>query len=61
MKKDFKFGLATGILGSALAVLSAGFGYKKLVQEPKEQEQENYEEVSRAAIRKSVAAHQSRF
>ncbi|USS92454.1 DUF3042 family protein [Fructobacillus americanaquae] len=61
MKKDFKLGLATGVLGSVLAVLSAGFGYKKLVQEPQEQEQENYEEVSRAAIRKSVAAHQSRF
>lgn len=61
MKKHFTLGLATGVLGSALAVLSAGFGYKKLVQEPKEQEQENYEEVSRAAIRKSVAAHQSRF
>ncbi|GAO99999.1 DUF3042 family protein [Fructobacillus ficulneus] len=61
MKNGFKLGLATGVLGSALAALSTGFGYRKFVQAPKKKEQEHYEEVSKAAVRKSVAAHQSRF
>lgn len=61
MKKGFKFGLATGVVGSAIAAISAGFGYHKLVKKPQQKADEDYEAVSKAAVRKSVAAHQSRF
>ncbi|CAK1222681.1 DUF3042 family protein [Fructobacillus fructosus] len=61
MAKGFKTGLAAGILGSALAATAAAFGYKKTVIAPQEKAEEEYEEVSRQAVRRSKAAHQSRF
>ncbi|MDD9138470.1 MULTISPECIES: DUF3042 family protein [Fructobacillus] len=61
MAKGFKSGVATGILGSAIAAAATAFGYKKAVVAPQQKAEEEYEEVSKQAVRRSKAAHQSRF
>ncbi|MBS9336283.1 DUF3042 family protein [Fructobacillus papyrifericola] len=61
MAKGFKTGVIAGVLGSAVAAAATAFGYKKAVIAPQEQADEQYEEVSKQAVRRSKAAHQSRF
>lgn len=61
MSKSFKFGMLTGLAISAVAVASSALGYRQLVVKPEQEAEEAYNEVSKAAVRRSVAAHQSRF
>ncbi|CAH1854000.1 DUF3042 family protein [Convivina intestini] len=61
MKKTFKFGVLTGLAVSAVALVSSALGYRQLVVKPEQEAEENYDKVSKAAVRRSVAAHQSRY
>ncbi|CAK8054283.1 DUF3042 family protein [Eupransor demetentiae] len=61
MSKSFKLGIATGFLASAAAVAGAALGYRQMVVKPEQEAEDEYNEVSKAAVRRSVAAHQSRF
>ncbi|GMA70261.1 hypothetical protein GCM10025879_15070 [Leuconostoc litchii] len=59
--KSFKLGVIVGTLGSAAIVAGSALIYQHKVLKPIEQAEEEYNEVSKAAIRRSVAAHQSRY
>lgn len=61
MAKGFKAGLAAGIVGSVITAAVSAFGYKKAVVAPQEKADAEYEDVSKTAVRRSKAAHQSRF
>ncbi|MBU7455288.1 DUF3042 family protein [Leuconostoc fallax] len=59
--KSFKAGVFVGILSSVVVAAASALGYKHTVVKPQQKAAEHTEEVSKAAIRKSVSAHQSRF
>ncbi|MDF7627032.1 DUF3042 family protein [Leuconostocaceae bacterium ESL0723] len=61
MNNSFKLGMAAGVALSALAALGVALGYRETVVKPEQEDQEQYDQVSKAAVRRSVAAHQSRF
>ena len=59
--KSFKSGVIVGIIGSALVGAASALGYRQTVIKPAEEAEAQHEEVSKQAIRRSIAAHQSRF
>ena len=59
--KSFKSGVIVGIIGSALVAAASALGYRQTVIKPAEEAEAQHEEVSKQAIRRSNAAHQSRF
>lgn len=59
--KSFKLGVIIGTFGTAAAVAGCALVYRHKVIKPIEKAEEEYNEVSKAAIRRSVAAHQSRY
>ncbi|MEL1262298.1 DUF3042 family protein [Leuconostoc mesenteroides] len=59
--KSFKLGVIIGTFGTAAAVAGSALVYRHKVIKPIEKAEEEYNEVSKAAIRRSIAAHQSRY
>ena len=59
--KSFKSGVIVGIIGSALVAAASALGYRQTVIKPAEEAEAQHEEVSKQAIRRSIATHQSRF
>ena len=59
--KSFKSGVIVGIIGSALVAAASALGYRQTVIKPAEEAEAQHEEGSKQAIRRSIAAHQSRF
>ncbi|MCT4388348.1 DUF3042 family protein [Leuconostoc pseudomesenteroides] len=59
--KSFRLGVIVGVIGSAVVAAGTTLGYRQTVIKPQEKAEETYNQVSKAAIRRSVAAHQSRY
>ncbi|WP_220740346.1 DUF3042 family protein [Leuconostoc miyukkimchii] len=59
--KSFKSGVIVGVLSSVAIAAATALGYRQTVVKPTQKAEEHHEEVSKQAIRRSVAAHQSRF
>ncbi|CAM3181134.1 DUF3042 family protein [Leuconostoc rapi] len=59
--KSFKSGVIVGILSSAAVAATTALSYRHTVVKPAQKSEAHHEEVSKQAIRRSVAAHQSRF
>ena len=59
--KSFKAGVIVGILSSAALAAATALSYRHTIIKPAQQAEEHHEEVSKQAIRRSVAAHQSRY
>ncbi|KAA8325617.1 DUF3042 family protein [Leuconostoc carnosum] len=58
---SFKTGVFVGVLSSVAVAAAAALSYHQTVIKPAEEAEEHHEEVSKQAIRRSVAAHQSRY
>ncbi|MDF7636648.1 DUF3042 domain-containing protein [Leuconostocaceae bacterium ESL0958] len=58
MKKHFGFGFLAGAATAVVAGISGVKSYERFVEQPR---QEEYEAVANKAIRRTKAAHQSRF
>ncbi|MGR8822507.1 DUF3042 family protein [Leuconostoc citreum] len=59
--KSFKSGVIVGIIGSAFVAAASAISYRQTVIKPAQKAEEHHDEVSKQAIRRSIAAHQSRF